>query len=112
MHPNSGFTLIELILVTVIIGILAGMIHNGINTLTGHIQIQQAGYPQDPSIDYRIADPAGIENVLSKHLPDGSRWTRRVRVNAVVNNARHNKGAILVGIDPEKEASILAAWLR
>jgi len=87
-------------------GILAGMIHNGINTLTGHIQIQQTHYPQDPSIDYRIADPADIENVLTEHLPESSQWTRRVRVNSVVNNARHNKGAILVGIDPEKEARL------
>ena len=87
-------------------GVLAGMIHNGINTLTGHIQIHQASYPQDPSIDYRIADPAGIENVLTEHLSEGSQWTRRVRVNAVVNNARHNKGAILMGIDPEKEAQL------
>ena len=87
-------------------GILAGMIHNGINTLTGHIQIQQTNYPQDPSIDYRIADPAGIENVLAEHLPEGTQWTRRVRVNSVVNNARHNKGATLVGIDPEKEANL------
>ena len=87
-------------------GILAGMIHNGINTLTGHIQIQQTHYPQDPSIDYRIADPAGIEPILAESLPAGSQWTQRVRVNAVVNNARHNKGAILVGIDPEKEARL------
>jgi len=85
-------------------GILAGMIHNGINTLTGHIQIHQTSYPNDPSIEHRIADPAGVEDILAKRLPEGSQWTQRVRVNAVVNNARHNKGATMVGIDPEKEA--------
>jgi len=85
-------------------GILAGMIHNGINTLTGHIQIHQTSYPNDPSIEHRIADPAGVEDILARRLPEGSQWTQRVRVNAVVNNARHNKGATMVGIDPEKEA--------
>jgi len=87
-------------------GILEGMIQNGINTLTGHVQIHQASYPDDPSIEHSIADPAAIEQILPRHLPPGSHWTKRVRVNAVANNARHNSGVTLVGIDPEKEVRV------
>lgn len=87
-------------------GIVKGMIHNGIHTLTGHIQIHQADYPDDPSIDNSIGDPATIEGILARHLPPGSRWAKRIRVNAVANNARHNHGVTLVGIDPPMESQV------
>ena len=87
-------------------GILEGMIHNGINTLTGHIQIHQSSYPDDPSVDHRIADPAAIEKILRSHLPQNSHWVLRILVNTVANNARHNSGVTLVGIDPKNEARV------
>jgi ABC-type lipoprotein release transport system permease subunit len=87
-------------------GVLQGMIHNGINTLTGHIQIHQADYPDDPSIDHSIEDPAAIEQILSGSLPADSYWSRRIRVTAVANNARHSRGVTLVGIDPPQEAEL------
>ena len=87
-------------------GIIRGMIDNGIDTLTGHIQIHQRLYPDDPSIDNRIADPEAIDRVLDRRLPAGSRWAARVRVSAVVNTARHNTGVTLVGIDPDREAGV------
>ena len=87
-------------------GIIRGMIHNGITTLTGHIQIHQQQYPDDPSIDNSIDDPAAITQVLEQQLPDGSHWATRVRVNAIASNARHNASVTLVGIDPPKEKSL------
>jgi ABC-type lipoprotein release transport system permease subunit len=84
-------------------GIIKGMIHNGINTLTGHIQIHQSRYPDDPSIDNSIDNPADIKPVLDRLLPAGSHWTTRVRVNAIASNARHNGSVTLVGIDPQIE---------
>ena len=84
-------------------GIIRGMIHNGITTLTGHIQIHQNQYPDDPSIDNSIDDPAAIIQVLEQQLPANSHWTTRVRVNAIASNARHNASATLVGIDPPNE---------
>jgi ABC-type lipoprotein release transport system permease subunit len=85
-------------------GVVDGMIQNGINTLTGHVQIHQRDYADDPSVDYRIQDPAAIEAVLSDSLPAKSKWSMRIRVTAVANNARHNSGVTLVGIDPDEEA--------
>ena len=87
-------------------GTLAGMIHNGIDTLTGHIQIHQSGYPDDPSVDHCIQDPAALGAIISSRLPPGSRWVQRVRVNAIASNARHNNGVTLVGIDPPKEVGV------
>jgi ABC-type lipoprotein release transport system permease subunit len=87
-------------------GILQGMIRNGIDTLTGHIQIHHKDYPSDPCVDHRIDDPAVVEKALAGVMPPGTHWSRRVRVNTVVSNARHNLGATLVGIDPLSESRI------
>jgi ABC-type lipoprotein release transport system permease subunit len=87
-------------------GIVGGMVHNGINTLTGHIQIHQSQYPADPVVDHRIANPKSVIPAIEKHLPEQSLWVPRVRVSAVANNARHSTGVSLVGISPDKEAGI------
>lgn len=87
-------------------GNLTGMVQNGIKNLTGHVQIHSSGYPADPSIVHRIDDPQPILEALSGNLPPGSRWSSRVRVNAVADNARHSSGVTLVGIDPEGEATL------
>lgn len=87
-------------------GIVGGMVKNGIDTLTGHIQIHQRQYIDDPVVDHRIMDPQAVQAILEKALPAGSRWAQRVRVNAVASNARHNTGITLVGIQADKEARI------
>jgi len=87
-------------------GMLEDMIENGIATLTGHIQIHQRGYREDPAIDNSITDLNTVESALESLLPPGTRWTPRVRVNAIASNARHSDGLTLVGIDPEREAEV------
>jgi ABC-type lipoprotein release transport system permease subunit len=84
-------------------GIIVGMIHNGINTLTGHILIHQSRYPDDPSIDNSIANGNEVLREIETLLPANSHFASRVRVNTIVSNARHNGGATLVGIDPAEE---------
>jgi ABC-type lipoprotein release transport system permease subunit len=74
--------------------------------LTGHIQIQEAHYPDDPSVAHRIASPDIVTEMLSDTLPQGSHWSLRVRVDAVANNARHSTGVTMVGINPPAEANL------
>ena len=87
-------------------GIAVGMINNGISTLTGHIQIHAKGYRDDPAIENSITNPMAVEKILGTILPEGSRWSTRVRVNAIAGNARHSAGITLVGVDPVAEAKI------
>ena len=87
-------------------GIAVGMIENGIATLTGHIQIHHKGYRDDPAIENSIADPQLVKKTLNELLPPGTHWSGRVRVNAIVNNARHSGGVTMVGIDPLAEAKV------
>jgi ABC-type lipoprotein release transport system permease subunit len=87
-------------------GMMVEMVNNGISTLTGHIQIHHRGYHSDPVIENSMTDPDRVQDVLHKSLPPGSLWSNRVRVNAVANNARHNAGVTLVGMDPKAEAKV------
>ena len=87
-------------------GIALGMVKNGIATLTGHIQIHHRGYRDDPSIENSMTDTRTLEKVLFEKLPLDAQWVRRVRVNAIANNARHSSGVTLVGIDPFAEANV------
>ena len=87
-------------------GIATGMIDNGIATLTGHFQIHHKGYRDDPAIGNSISDPSSVQQILKNLLPDDAHWSRRVRVDAVVSNARHSAGVTMVGIDPATEAKI------
>jgi len=87
-------------------GMINDMFENGISTLTGDIKIFPAGYHNDPSIDYRINDPDLILSGIRKAFPKNAAYTTRVRVNAIVSNARHSDGVTLVGIDPGMETDV------
>jgi len=87
-------------------GMAVGMIQNGIATLTGHLQIHHKGYRSDPAIENSIPNPEVVVAALKKEMPEGTLWSPRVRLNAVVSNARHSAGVTLVGIDPVSEAKI------
>lgn len=87
-------------------GFEADMVRNGINTLTGHIQIHHPDYRNDPVVENSLADVGQLTKTLSAVLPDDALWATRVRVPTVVSNARHSTGITLVGIDPVKEAAL------
>jgi ABC-type lipoprotein release transport system permease subunit len=87
-------------------GMTDQMVRNGISTLTGHIQVHHKGYRNDPVIENSMTDPRQVVSILEKTLPSDLRWSLRVRVNAVVSNARHTAGVTFVGINPSQEAEI------
>ena len=87
-------------------GVETEMVKNGLADMTGSIQIHARGYLDDPVVEHSMADPTIIETAVSRALPDNIPWANRIRVNAVVSNARNSTGVNLVGIDPEKEARV------
>jgi len=87
-------------------GVSDQMVRNGIATLTGHIQVHYKGYRDDPVIENSINDPDLVQKALHNSLPLGALWTPRVRINAIVSNARYSAGITLVGIDPRREAQV------
>ena len=87
-------------------GMLDGMIENGISTLTGHIQLHHEEYRNDPVVDNSMTETGTIEQALDRILPKGAVYAKRVRVNAIANNARHSAGITFVGIEPDREKSV------
>lgn len=87
-------------------GVLQSSIQNGISTLTGHIQIHHKDYRDDPVVDHSISNPEQVQQTLRSVLPPESVWAARVRVNGVLNNARHSSGVTFVGIEPRREAQV------
>jgi len=87
-------------------GVSEQLIRNGIQTLTGHIQVHARGYRDDPVVDHRMTDVQAVAAALADALPPGAHWATRVRVNTVASNARYSAGVTLVGIDPPREARI------
>lgn len=87
-------------------GIADQLVRNGIATLTGHIQIHERGYRNDPAVELRIKDPGALHSTLKQCVPPGALSADRVRVNAIASNARHSEGITLVGIDPDRERNV------
>jgi ABC-type lipoprotein release transport system permease subunit len=87
-------------------GISDQIIRNGISTLTGSIQIHHQGYRNDPVVQNSMHGMDEAGQVLASILPSGSRWSPRIRVNAIASNARHSSGVSLVGIDFTREAPV------
>lgn len=87
-------------------GMESEMLRNAISTLTGSIQIHHRDYLDDPVVNNSLDDMGQLDTVLNKILGQDSTWAKRIRVNAVVSNARHSGGVTLVGIEPEKEKAV------
>lgn len=86
-------------------GLIEQQVHDAIFTLTGHIQIHQKKFRDDPAIENSMQPPG--KNLLQA-LGDKQvvQWTSRVRLPAVVVSERESRGTTLVGIDPEHEKGL------
>ena len=84
-------------------GMMAGMVANAIDNLTGHIRIQDPAYRIDPSIDHRIDIPQELIEVINPILPQDAHLTLRLRADAVISTSRESAGVVLVGIESESE---------
>ncbi len=114
-NPRRTFVILMAVTVAVWSMIISGallrgigdqLVQDGIATLTGHIQVHERGYRDDPAVERSMNDPDALHGALNAHLPPGTLVADRVRVNGIASNARHSEGVTLVGIDPEAEKKI------
>ena len=87
------------------IGIIEQQLQDTIMDLTGHAQIHQPGFRDDPAIEHSMPPPS---DALRKILDgdDVEQWSTRVRLPAVVMSERESRGVTLVGIDPAREMGL------
>ena len=86
-------------------GMVNEMLHNGIQTLPGHVQIHDPAFRDDPSINNLI--PATEAEINRTFGGRGFKaWASRVKVPAIITSEREYRGVILLGIDPAAETPI------
>lgn len=85
-------------------GSYADMIQNTVRAQTGHLQIQRAGYWPERLLSEKL-DPRGLIE-LAAGVPHVVGATPRVSAGALVSKGDHTFGALVLGIDPEREALV------
>ena len=85
-------------------GSYVDMIQNTVRVQTGHLQIQRTGYWPERLLQEKL-DPAGLIELASRE-PQVIGVTPRVSAAALVSKDDHTFGALVLGIDPEREPSV------
>ncbi len=78
------------------------MINNVVSSYTGHLQIHQKGYWDNPSINDLMAANGELSSVgeMSEEIEIA---VPRLESFALVSTGEKTRGAMVIGIDPEKE---------
>lgn len=86
-------------------GINRQMIGNITSYLTGHLQIHQKGYHDDPTPDLAFAAPGGLAARLTA-TGLAAAIAPRVEGEALASGPDKTRGVLVVGVDPERERAV------
>jgi putative ABC transport system permease protein len=81
------------------------MIEDGVRLHSGHVLITGVGYLENRTLEHFVRLDADIERVLDAQ-PEVVGWAPRVSSFALLSKGNASQGAILLGVDPEREASV------
>lgn len=85
-------------------GLSWGMAEDAIKTLSGHIQLQEPHYKDDPSIDNSFSIKSVDPELFRRREVVGV--AARIQVPGVIMSERDSLGVSLVGISPEEEKGV------
>ena len=88
-----------------IAGINRQMIANITSYLTGHVQVHQKGYHDDPTLDLAFDGPEGIAARI-KAQPGVTAVAPRIEGEALASGPEKTRGVLVVGVDPAREGAI------
>jgi len=94
-----------LITAAIMRGMVEQQISDSIANLTGHIQIHNPKYRDDPAIENSMTINKNAIDELMKD-PEVKQLSLRIRLPAVVASERETAGVTLVGIDPSREKGL------
>lgn len=86
-------------------GINRQMIANITSYLTGHVQVHQKGYHDDPTLDLAFDGPEGIAARI-KAQPGIAAVAPRIEGEALASGPEKTRGVFVVGVDPSRESAI------
>ena len=81
------------------------MIDNGTTFMTGQIQIQAAGYQDDPRVERLVPDAQTLRERVEV-LPGVQAAAERVQAFALVSAGERTVAAQIIGVDPEREPEV------
>lgn len=86
-------------------GINRQMIANITSYLTGHVQVHQKGYHDDPTLDLAFDGPEGIAARVSAQ-PGVAAVAPRIEGEALASGPEKTRGVLVIGVDPAREGGI------
>lgn len=86
-------------------GINRQMIANITSYLTGHVQVHQKGYHDDPKLDFAFDGPEGIAARL-RAQPGVAAVAPRIEGEALASGPEKTRGVRVIGVDPAREGAI------
>ncbi len=81
------------------------MINSSIKISTGHLQIQAKDYFEKRSMHLVVPEPGPVMTAISG-IESVDAVTARARAFSLVSSEKRTYGAMVVGVDPEKEARV------
>lgn len=84
---------------------MTAMLDNTTRMLTGHVQIQNVAYADDPALRNLIADATAVARALAQ-VPDVTVVAQRAVSFVLVSVGDRSYGAQVMGVDPDAERAI------
>jgi putative ABC transport system permease protein len=81
------------------------MINSAVTIHTGHLQVQAEGYNDTAEMRLVVPDPAAVGGILDK-IPGIAAYTFRADAFSLVTSKERTYGAMVIGIDPAREAGV------
>ena len=86
-------------------GFFEQTIENSTRYLTGHVQLERAGFRRDLAAELAIEEPEILLEQL-RRAPGVAAAAPRVQAQALASTAAKSEGIVLIGIDPPAERSV------
>jgi putative ABC transport system permease protein len=74
-------------------------------THLGDVQVARLGFNDNPVLSLTLADPEPVERILGT-TPGIAQWTPRVLLQGMAQSSQGSQGALIVGIDPDRERGV------
>jgi ABC-type lipoprotein release transport system permease subunit len=102
-------TVFAVYLVVLSVAMAAGthekMIEDGVRLHSGHVLVTGAGYLEDRTLEHFVRVDERLTSLLDSD-PAVLGWTPRVASFALLSKGNASQGAVVLGVDPDREGSV------